>query len=122
MDELQQRIESVLNDPQQMKELLSLARSLGAELPEELQESAAQPETESPQEPMKGLGALMSQPLGALLQSAGKLEQKQEALLNALRPFLKPNRREKLDRAIRAARLSQLAGRALKSRNENDLP
>ena len=93
-----------------------------AELPEELQESAAQPETESPQEPMKGLGALMSQPLGALLQSAGKLEQKQEALLNALRPFLKPNRREKLDRAIRAARLSQLAGRALKSRNENDLP
>ena len=121
MDELQQRIESVLNDPQQMKELLALARSLGAELPEELQESAAQPETESPQ-PMKGLGALMSQPLGALLQSAGKLEQKQEALLNALRPFLKPNRREKLDRAIRAARLSQLAGRALKSRNENDLP
>ena len=71
---------------------------------------------------MKGLGTLMSQPLGALLQSAGKLEQKQEALLNALRPFLKPNRREKLDRAIRAARLSQLAGRALKSRNENDLP
>ena len=56
------------------------------------------------------------------MQSAGKLEQKQEALLNALRPFLKPNRREKLDRAIRAARLSQLAGRALKSRNENDLP
>ena len=111
MDELQQRIESVLNDPQQMKELLALARSLGAEL-----------ETESPQEPMKGLGTLMSQPLGALLQSAGKLEQKQEALLNALRPFLKPNRREKLDRAIRAARLSQLAGRALKSRNENDLP
>lgn len=122
MDELQQRIESVLNDPQQMKELLALARSLGAELPEELQESAAKPETESPQEPMKGLGTLMSQPLGALLQSAGKLEQKQEALLNALRPFLKPNRREKLDRAIRAARLSQLAGRALKSRNENDLP
>lgn len=122
MDELQQRIESVLNDPQQMKELLALARSLGAELPEEFQESAAQPETERPQEPMKGLGTLMSQPLGALLQSAGKLEQKQEALLNALRPFLKPNRREKLDRAIRAARLSQLAGRALKSRNENDLP
>ncbi len=122
MDELQQRIESVLNDPQQMKELLALARSLGAELPEELQEAAEQPETESPQEPTKGLGALMSQPLGALLQSAGKLEQKQEALLNALRPFLKPNRREKLDRAIRAARLSQLAGRALKSRNENDLP
>lgn len=122
MDELQQRIESVLNDPQQMKELLALARSLGAELPEELQEPAKQQETEISREPPKGLGALMSQPLGALLQSAGKLEQKQEALLNALRPFLKPNRREKLDRAIRAARLSQLAGRALKSRSENDLP
>lgn len=122
MDDLQQRIESVLNDPQQMKELLALARSLGAELPEELQAPAAQPETEISREPPKGLGTLMSQPLGALLQSAGKLEQKQEALLNALRPFLKPNRREKLDRAIRAARLSQLAGRALKSRNENDLP
>lgn len=122
MDDLQQRIESVLNDPQQMKELLALARSLGAELPEELQEPAEQPETEIAREHPKGLDTLMAQPLGALLQNAGKLEQKQEALLNALRPFLKPNRREKLDRAIRAARLSQLAGRALKSRNENDLP
>ena len=38
----------------------------------------------------------------------------QEALLAALKPYLRPERREKLDRAMRIARISQIAGGALK--------
>ena len=58
----------------------------------------------------------------AELEQAGKLEKKQENLLNALKPFLKPARREKIDRAMQAARLSHLAGYALKSRGEKHGP
>ena len=127
MDDLQERIESVLNDPQQMQEILSLARSLGVELPDAGAESAekARPEAEMPPTPTslpQGLGGVMTQPIAELLKEAGKLEKKQENLLNALKPFLKPNRREKIDRAMQAARLSHLAGYALKSQNEKNQP
>ena len=37
---------------------------------------------------------------------------RREKLLLALRPFLKPERQEKLDRALRIAQLTQLAGSA----------
>ena len=40
---------------------------------------------------------------------------KQEALLCALKPFLRPERREGIDRAMQLAKLSQLAGIALKN-------
>ena len=124
MDDLQERIESVLNDPQQMQEILSLARSLGVELPDAGAEPAekARPEAEMPPTPPslpQGLGGVMTQPVAELLKEAGKLEKKQENLLNALKPFLKPNRREKIDRAMQVARLSHLAGYALRSRGEN---
>ena len=39
---------------------------------------------------------------------------RREKLLMALRPFLKPERQEKLDRALRLARLTHLAGGALR--------
>ena len=35
MDDLEEKIQAVLNDPQQMQEIFSLARSLGLELPAE---------------------------------------------------------------------------------------
>ena len=124
MDDLQERIQSVLNDPEQMEEILAIARSLGAELPDTVtQTEQTRPETEAASvPPMPGLGGAMTQPVAELLKEAGKLEKKQENLLNALKPFLKPNRREKIDRAMQAARLSHLAGYALRSRGEKNLP
>lgn len=121
MDDLQERIQSVLNDPGQMEEILAIARSLGAELPDTVtQTEQTRPETEAASvSTMPGLGGAMTQPVAELLKEAGKLEKKQENLLNALKPFLKPNRREKIDRAMQVARLSHLAGYALRSRGEN---
>ena len=44
----------------------------------------------------------------------GGLAQRQEALLRALEPFLRPARREKIERALQIARLSGIAGSALR--------
>lgn len=50
-----------------------------------------------------------------MLQQANNLDGKEAALFNALKPFLKPSRREKIDKAMRIARLSHLAGFALRN-------
>ena len=128
MEELEERIQAVLRDPQQMQQIFSIAQSLGLELPP--QDSAHETAPEQPNAPHSepgeagkppvppGLGSAITQPVAELLTQAGKLEKKQENLLNALKPFLKPGRREKIDRAMQAARLSHLAGYALRSRRD----
>ena len=120
MDDLEQKIQSVLSDPEQMQQVLNMARALGVSIPESEEPKAREQETSPPEQnipPQAGVGAL-SEPVSQLLQQAGKLEKRQENLLNALKPFLKPNRREKIDRAMQVARLSHLAGYALRSRGE----
>ena len=120
MDDLEQKIQSVLSDPEQMQQVLNMARALGVSIPESEEPKAREQETSPPVQnipPQAGVDAL-SEPVSQLLQQAGKLEKRQENLLNALKPFLKPNRREKIDRAMQVARLSHLAGYALRSRGE----
>lgn len=106
MDDLQEKINSVLSDPEQLQQVFAFARSLGLEPPGEADASPSEPDIAPPPE------------LGTLLAQAGRLDHRQEALLAALKPFLKPARREKVDRAMQAARLSQLAGMALRGRTE----
>ena len=120
MDDLEQKIQSVLSDPEQMQQVLNMARALGVSIPESEEPKAREQETSQPEQnipPQAGVDAL-PEPVSQLLQQAGKLEKRQENLLNALKPFLKPNRREKIDRAMQVARLSHLAGYALRSRGE----
>lgn len=120
MDDLEQKIQSVLSDPEQMQQVLNMARALGVSIPESEEPKAREQKTSPPEQnipPQAGVDAL-SEPVSQLLQQAGKLEKRQENLLNALKPFLKPNRREKIDRAMQVARLSHLAGYALRSRGE----
>ena len=112
---LEQAIGAILQDPEQMQSLLALAKTLGFSPPEAPPKQTAPP---APPPPKEIPQASSSEALGELLQKAGQLDKRQENLLNALKPFLKPERREKIDRAMQAARLSRLAGAALRSRKE----
>ena len=103
----EQAIGAMLQDPEQMQKIFALAQSLGFSPP------AAQGASSPPDD--------RQQALGELWQKAGKLDRRQENLLNALKPFLKPERREKIDRAMQAARISRLAGAALRSRDPKEL-
>ena len=104
MDDLQEKINSVLSDPAQLQQVFDFAKTLGLEPPPVSAPSPSAADASAPPE------------LGALLAQAGRLDHRQENLLAALKPFLKPARREKVDRAMQAARLSQLAGMALRGR------
>lgn len=100
MDNLTEKLSQLLNDPGSMKQIADMAAALGVtpggELPAEF--PAEMPE----------------QVITALNQTKA-LDQKQNALAHALMPYLRPGRRERLERAMQVARLSHLAGAALRS-------
>lgn len=116
MDSFEQVLRAVLNDPAQMQELKTLADSLGLSPAAPPDEATAASMLPAPSHPP---AAPVPNPAEALLRQAGHVDKKQEALLLALRPFLRKERQEKLDRALHVARLASLAGLALKNRAQS---
>ena len=111
MDELERALRAVLDDPAQLQELRELAGSMGFSVPQAQPERAPVPDPpESEPKPV------LPEPAAAMLRQAGKMDKRQEALLLALKPFLRKERQEKIDRALHAARLASLASLALKNR------
>lgn len=120
----EQAIGAMLQDPEQMQKIFALAQSLGFSPSAAQQAPPPPPEPPVSPPPAPRQDAVppdaRQQALGELLQKAGTLDRRQENLLNALKPFLKPERREKIDRAMQAARISRLAGAALRGRDQKE--
>lgn len=111
MDDWTEGIGQILGDPEAMAGILSMAKRLG------LGGAPAEPAPQPDAEPQADAAASPPE-LAALLAGATAGGGRETALLQALRPFLREDRREKLDRAVRAARISHLAGAALRSLEE----
>lgn len=133
MAELEDKLGAILNNPQAMSQIMSLAQSLNGggqgqpppAVPSALPESRVIPEEASPpepgQEPQPDPAALLGGELDPRLMEAGMRalaayrdpDNRQAALLQALRPFVKPQRYAKVDKAIQIARLSKVIRAAL---------
>ncbi len=103
MNELEEKINSVLNNPGQLARISAIANSLmGGTEPDASREA--------PSENAAGAesGAL-GEKLGALLRGGPGVKSPRIAALEALAPCLDDKRREKLLRAIRLARVLRLA-------------
>ena len=105
MDDLEQKLNSVLNDPQMLQKLMTVAQSIGG---------APSGETPKP-EGMPDIDLGMLQKLTGLAQSSS-IDKNQQTLLHALRPYLSRERVEKLEKAMRAAKMAKLASGFLGSR------
>ena len=100
MGELEDRLNSILSDPEQMRRISSLAQSLmGGE------EGGAAPGFSGKAQPPENE---LSGALGSLLSPSPKGGDK-AALLEALKPWLSEKRQRKLARAMRLARMARLA-------------
>lgn len=100
MSEMEEKLNSVLGNPQMMQQIMSMAQSLG-------QSSSAQKETVTGEvQPPIDL-ALVQKLSGLAGQSA--IDSDQRALLQALHPYLSHNRVIKLEKAMRAAKMARLA-------------
>lgn len=108
MSGMEDKIGAILNNPEMMQQLMSMAQSLGASMP-----PAPAPEhTEQEQGP--AMDPAMIQKLMSLAGQTG-LDANQKALLHALRPYLSGERIRKLEKAMRSAKLANLASSALGS-------
>ena len=117
MSEFEEKLNAFLSNPDAMAQVMNLAQSLNLGGGGESQEAAPGGEAAPPPQGgvnLSGLGDLLGgidpKLLQRLLPLAGELaggggDDERMQLLYALRPFLKPERRDKVERAARTARL-----------------
>ena len=113
------QLNSILGNQAAMNQIMALAKSLSGEQPAPPpQEDPPAPAAEEPAAP--DLSALLGQIDPGMLQAGMDVfrqvqsaEDRNAALLNALRPFLKEDRQARLDRALRIARTAKLVRVAL---------
>ena len=125
MAEFEEKLNAILSDPQAMGQILSAARALSGQ---EEENAPAETDTTSDNEtdPLSALGQLDPKLLQAgmrLLSEYTSGDERKTALLEALKPFLRPERQAKIDQAVKIARLAKVirvAFQLFQSRGEED--
>lgn len=105
MSEMEEKLGAILSNPQMMQQIMSMAQAMNASAPPQDPPQRSQEMAASPQLPMD---PRMLQSLAGMAQRSG-VDQNQQTLLKALRPYLSQNRVSKLERAMRAAKMAGLA-------------
>ena len=107
MDSIEDKIGAILGNPQLMQQIMSMAQSLGQSAPPPPPPPKQEPEC--PNSPsMPDIDPAM---IGKIMSLAGKtnIDRNQKALLCALEPYLTKQRLQKLEKAMRAAKLAGIA-------------
>ena len=103
MEDFQSQMNAILQNPEMMGKIMSMAQSLGGNL----ESPSDHPLPLSPD-----IDLAMVQKLSGLIGQS-KIDNNQQCLLNALTPYLNVERIAKLERAMRAAKLATLASSLL---------
>lgn len=141
MSVFEEKLNAILSNPEAMGQVMNLAQSLnlGGGGEPSGNDGASNPPPQAPQnsaapgggatDGLAGLGSLLGQidpklisrllPLAGELAGGGNDERMQ--LLYALRPFLKPERQDKVERAAKTARLIHVGKKLLQSMGENNV-
>lgn len=116
MGELDEKLNAILGNPEAMGQIMALANSLGVggsetgsqQVREESQSCSNVEETSDLFSALGEIDPRMIQMGMRVLREYQSGDDKKTALLNALRPFVREERWEKLDRAIQIAKLSRV--------------
>ena len=107
MSEMEQKLGAILNNPQMMQQIMSMAQAFG-------NQQAPPPPQENPppadEEPHIDMHLLKK--ITGLAQHSG-IDKREQALLGALNAYLSRERITKLEKAMRAAKIAKLASSAL---------
>ena len=109
MEQMEDKLNSILGNPDMMRQIMSMAQALGGNSP------APGPPAETPRQEaslMPELDLASIQKLMTFAQQTN-IDHNQRNLLKALDPYLPADRIRKLEKAMRAAKLAGLAGSAL---------
>lgn len=96
MNEFEEKLNAILSDPGEMEKISRLAAQfMGGETPEQAASQSSSPD-----------GAMLGRLAGLMGGAGGK---DKTALLQALTPYLRPERQAKLKKALNIARMARLA-------------
>ena len=98
MDNLESGLEAILGNPQMMQQIMSIAQNFQSEPAPPPPTAAGGPE----------IDFATVQKLTSFIGKTG-IDGQQKALLQALRPYLSGQRIQKLEKAMRAAKLASMA-------------
>ncbi len=128
MDDFEEKLNSILASPETMGQIMALADSITGQ-PEEKPSgnaSTSVPATVStpaasvnPLAMLQNLDPAMLKTVGTLFQEYNRSDDEKSALLHALQPFLREERRSKVDKAIQITRLSRVIRAAFQMFREN---
>ena len=98
MDDMESKLGAIMNDPDMMQKIMSMAQTL----------NGAQPKQESAPNPFPDIDISLLQKLSGF---AGKsnIDANQRNLLQALGPYLNSHRLSRLEKAMRAAKMAAMA-------------
>ena len=133
MSEFEDRINSVLKDPEQMDKIASLAKSLmggGAQSMDsgdggmmgklgELARGLSGGGSAGQESP--AIDPAMLGKIGRLMKAGNAQSSNERALLEAMKPYLTEKRRQKMDRALQLAKLARIARIAMGEMGEGDV-
>ena len=109
MEDLESKLGAILNNPEMMQQIMAFAQNFNQQ-------------TDSPQEPppqdapgFPQIDPAMLQKLTGMAQNS-RIDNDQQLLLKALRPYISNRRVSKLERAMRAAKMAGFATSFLGSR------
>lgn len=110
MSELDEKLNSILSNPQMMQQIMSLAQSLN-------QADAKQENSNQNSHPSNiPLNPSMLSRFSNIMQH-GTIDQNQQSLLKALSPYLSNAKIQKLEKAMHAAKMASLASEMTNNRN-----
>lgn len=124
MGDFEEKLDSILNNPQAMSQIMSLAQSLGGSMSNDAAPAHTEPPVPPPVDSGLQLDPQLLSGIMSLLSSYNDQDDQRVALLTALRPFVKERRYAKLDKAIQIAKLSRMARMALdlfRSKEDHDV-
>lgn len=114
MSEMEEKLGQILSNPQMMQQIMSLAQAMNASQPQK-QEPTPPPQPLQPTVPaIPDIDPNLLRSLSSMTRQGG-IDQNQQALLKALSPYLSQSRVNKLERAMRAAKMAGLASVFLNS-------
>lgn len=120
MGEFEEKLNSILGDQQAMGQIMALAQSLGKQSSSDQEEkdTAPEPAEDAPPDLSQLMGNLDPKMVQLGMQLMREYQQddgQNTALLQALRPYLREERRGRLDKAVQIAKMSRLLRVALGS-------
>lgn len=106
MDDMQSQMNAILGNPEMMQKIMAMAQSLGQSQPSK--QDNAPPKQEAAGFSVPDIDISMLQKLSGLAGQSN-IDSNQRTLLKALIPYLSGERISKLEKAMRAAKMANMA-------------